>query len=281
MSKRYLTAAVITIVGSLNMPPASAAPRLQAVEQDQFTFSRTNVHERLKAYYAWMNAPWTDDDQPYQRLRSNIDRAMASGQNFAAVSAPYQKGATQNPPDFEAQFAYYYAVYKAVTTPGDDSEAEKNFKLDNFYSSITITPHPHTYNYVRLAFFSELQYLPDSLLIGVGRRLLKHDPKDADVEYALAKALNYGPNATDRAQAMAYQQDLAHRRPNDPRTYRLLADIYYRTAWLNHNQADAERAVAAYQRSLEVAPASHEEQGGIAASIQFIRQLEARWRTGG
>lgn len=262
---------LISAWGLISLPPTAAAPQ---------TPSQIAVGASLKAHYAWMNAPWTEDDRPYQALRDTIERALSSGRKPADVVKQYQTAAAQRPADPLAKFGYYYAADRAENVPNGISNVEA-WKADgDFESSLKKHLLPHTYNFVRLEFFRGVYGASDVHLIGVGRRLLKQDPKDTSVEYALATVLTYSDAPGDFAQAVALQQDLARRFPNSLKTAWLLGDIYYHTAYRTHSLADAERSVAAYQHALDVAPPTPEMRNAVRVTVLFIRNLEARWKAG-
>ena len=267
-----VTLFLISAWGLISLPPPiGAAPA---------TPSQIAVGASLKAHYAWMNAPWTEDDSPYQAVRDTIERVLSSGRKPADVVKQYQTGTTQRPSDPVAKFGYYYAADRAENVPNGISNLEA-WKADgDFNSSVEKHLLPHTYNYARLAFLRNAREVGDIHVIGVGRRLLKQDPQDSSVEYALARVLTYSDTPSDFVQAVTLQKDLARRFPNSPKTAWLLGDIYYHTAYRSHSQADAERSVVAYQHALDVAPPTPEMRNAVRVTVLFIRQLEARWKSG-
>ena len=109
----------------------------------------------LRTYYAWINAPWTGNDQPYKRIRDGIEGAIASGRNPSDLLKQYQASLAKSPKDFQAQFAYYYAAYKVAITPGTGGPFVGLELLGNLSTIIIRSPHPRTYNYARLLFLCD------------------------------------------------------------------------------------------------------------------------------
>ncbi len=264
--------AAVSLLGlGSNLVPVSAAALTP--------FQDAAAKNRWTIYHAWINAPWTADDRPYQALRDTIEQALAGGRKPADVVNDYQKAAKQQPGNALARFGYYYALYQAAIMPNFANQ-EEGQKVGDLYLSIIKSPPPHTYNYSRLAFLCQKYSLNDVNTINIGRRLLKQDPKDTSVEYALATVLAYSDAPADFAQAVALQKDLARRFPDSPKTAWLLGDIYYHTAYRSHSQADAERCIAAYQHVLDVAPPTPETRNNVRVTVLFIRNLETRWKKG-
>lgn len=241
-----------------------------------------NANQRIETYDAWLNAPWTDNDTPYNDLRRAIDSALVNSSHPAVIVQQYEDQFRKSPTDPKALFAYGYASLKAADVPNGIGWAQSQLKLDDLYLPIAaarLRP-PHTYNFVRLGFLAVAD-LNNPARISIGKRLLKHSPDDDEVEYYLARALNFSKVPADRNQAVSYQQDLARRFPNSPRPYRLLGLIYYRTAWLNHSQADADKSIAAYQRAFELSPKTQADRSENDAIIKFIQNLQAQWKQSG
>lgn len=106
----------------------------------------------LRIYYAWINAPWTEDDQPYQRIRDSVDWALSSGQKPPDILKQYQVALAKAPDDYRVQFGYYYAAYKDATAPGANDPNIGLQILGDLFIKLIRRQYPHTYNYARLAF---------------------------------------------------------------------------------------------------------------------------------
>lgn len=271
----YLTLfmAALLITGFL-APPTQAQPGIKPLPASVVAEARAE----LRAYHAWVNARWTDDDGPYQGIRNQIDQALAGGQKPNAIIKKYETVRARKPADAQSLFGLGYICYVAGSLSDVSRDEVQRVQDDLYVAASNKKAHlPHTYNYTRLLFISDSIDLPDPKLKDLGKRLLARDPSDYDVEYHLANDLTFSDEASDRAQAVAYQKDLARRFPNDPRQYRLLGVIYYRVAWLNHNPADVEKCVAAYRRYIDSTSGNREDRARAELNIKFIRNLQAQW----
>lgn len=261
-------------------------PQLAFAQGSKNTFPNwmmADAKKRLLTYYAWLNAPWSDDDAPYSAIRQSIDQALATGQDAHAVYQRYKTQALQAPTDPKAVFGLTYAAYRAKTTPSSSSKTDVDDDLGNLYLLIANKKAslPHTYNYARLAFVSNAEGNADPKMKEIGLRLLQRDPNDHDVEYYVATVLNSSKDPIDRQRAVAYEEDLSRRTPHDPRLYRLLGMIHYNTAYLHHSQIEADQSIMAYQQYLGAAPPDRETEGQIRATIKFIQQVKERWKQEG
>ncbi len=227
--------------------------------------------------YAWFNSPWIDDDRPYQNIRNKIGQALAEGQKPLAVLQRYRTLAQQQPDNPQAIFGYGYAVYKAETLPNGPSEADTFQDSCNVSKMWTTVHGPHTYDYVRLMFLHESLSSPTPDLIAVGRRLLARSPNDYEVEYGLATMASVSLKPTERSQALVYQQDLAQRFPNDPRQYRLAAEIHRAASARTHSNTEAAKSIAAYQQYLVLAP---QFRAKTENDIRLMKELQGMWRNG-
>ena len=206
-----------------------------------------------RTYYAWVNAPWTGDDQPYQRIRDSVDRALAEGQKPPDLLKQYQTAFVKAPRDYQAQFGYYYAAYEAATAPGANDNGIGLQILGNLFITLIKRQYPHTYNYARLAFLCGQHNWIDPQMKPLALRLVRQDPSDYDVKFYTVYTLAASPAPADRALALTYAQDLIRRYPKKPSPYGLLASIHYQ-AWLRtRSPNEAAQAVAGYQQYLQLA----------------------------
>ncbi len=208
----------------------------------------------LRTYYAWINAPWTEDDQPYQRIRDSVDRALADGQKPTDLLKQYQAALVKAPGNYRAQFGYYYAAYKGATAAGASNSNIGLQILGNLFINLIRRQYPHTYNYARLAFLCGQYNWIDPELKAVGLRLVRRDPSDYDVKFYTVSTLGGSPVPADHDLAVAYAQDLIRRYPRKPSVYGLLAFVHYQ-AWLREKDPkEAAQAIAGYQQYLQLAP---------------------------
>lgn len=225
----------------------------------------------LKTYYGWINAPWTEDDQPYQRIRDSVDRALADGHKPPDLLKQYQAALAKAPSDYQAQFGYYYAAYKAATAPGANDPNIGLQILGHLSTALIKSPYPHTYNYARLAFLCGQYNWIDPKMKSLALRLVRRDPNDYDVKFYAVSTLAANPAPADRALAVAYAQDLTQRYPKKPSVYGLLASLHYQ-AWLRtKDRNEAAHAIAGYRQYLQLAPPDFKfrKQAG-----EYIMQLQ-------
>lgn len=220
--------------------------------------ARAQIH----AYDSWCNAPWTGDDRPYQILRTDIEREATDGQKAVALMRKYELELAKEPHDFQAQFAYYYAAYWAVVLPDGLTPREENFRLGNLYLSIARVPHPHTYNYARLAFLCQAHDFPDPDMKDLGLRLVHQDPSDYQVIYntisvlLAASVLLAGDKSSNEAEALTLAESLVNRYPEKPSVYAQLAGVYRQMWFTSKSPAEAKEAIAGYRKYLSLAPAN-------------------------
>ena len=224
---------------------------------DQVAQSRAQSRAMLHTYYAWLNAPWTGDDHPYQRIRANIEQEISSKANPLDLLKKYQKAFEKAPGDPQAQFAYYYAAYQAAISPegGDNAPFTIGIPiLGNLFLVVIRTPPPHTYNYARLAFLCEQYGFIDANLKTVGLRLVQRDPSDHDVKYYTISSLALSPTPADHALALTYAHDLLTNYPNKPSSHGMVASLHYQSWLKTKNKQEAQIAISEFQKYLQLEP---------------------------
>lgn len=255
------TIALMSMILMLPRLAAFAAPPTPAQAQRQ-----------LDTYSSWLNAPWTDNDQPYQRIRLSIDQAISHGANPFNLLKQRQKELEKAPGNFQTQFAYYYTAYQAVTWPKRaDDKGFDVLLLGNLFIAIIRTPHPHTYNYVRLAFLCGEYNFNDPNRKSVGLRLVQRDPNDYDVKYYTTNILVASPLPSDRAIAMKYANDLVTNYPNIASPHAMAGYIHYQSWLRSRNKRDSAEAISQYQQYLLLAPA---KAGFRRQAENFIKQMQ-------
>ena len=237
----------------------------------------------LANYYAWLNAPWTDDDRPYARLRAKIEGSATDDAKAYSLFQTYEAALARDQHNPQVQFADYDAGYLADTLPGglhavvtlsSDPRAEGlRERLWNVSTWVIRTPPPHTYNVARLVFLCSAYGFADPNLRALGLRLVKRDPSDYSVGYYTVTVLlasGFGKSA-DVTRALPLAQDLVRRHPSKPAVYGLLGFAYYNRWTLSKKQADAILATAEFKKYLQVAPpnASYRPQAEA-----FIAQMQ-------
>lgn len=261
----HIRTVLIAGVVFLNSPCGFAQSSINSQPSQKSSATQQALSKQhLEKLYASLNAPWADDDRPYQNIRSSIEKALAQGQSTAALLQQYETPARRQPHDAKALFGWGYAAYWAATAPSTISESQAHQELGDVYLAIGRIQVPHTFNYARLRFLNIACIVPDQELTPIGKRMLQHDPNDYDVKYYLASVLSVSRVPTDRQQSVAYAQDLIRQHPSMPSVYSLLGSIYYEAWHRDKRKEDAEQSVAAYRHYLQLAPPTyHREQAKL------------------
>lgn len=234
---------------------------------------------QLRIAFAWTSQAWTGDDQPYQRIRSEIDQAIAQKKNPDRLMQQYGLLAQKNPADPQAQFRWGCAAFAAAMQPSV-SDIEGTGKLIGPRSALDHAPSPKTYEYNRLRYLMAAYSSPVPHLKALGDRLLRRDPTDDVVLFFQGGILNYSQLPADRQRARAYAENYLRRFPKKPGPYSLLASIHYRDAFLNHSSIDADKAITAYRRYLELEPSNSGTRGEVDYLIQNLQRHKAEWGKG-
>ena len=224
------------------------------------------AHADLARYYTWLNAPWTDDDRPYARLRAKIEGSATDGAKAYSLFQAYEAAVAHDPHNPQVQFADYDAAYMADVLPGGLHTVEslsggpRAIELrdrvgDVFYWAGRDKP-PHTYNVARIVFLCSAYGFADPRLRDLGLRLVKRDPNDYYVKYHTVVVLTAsGPGEpADVTRALSLAQDLVRRYPDKPAVYGILGSVYYNRWTISKRPADAILATAEFQKYLQVAP---------------------------
>lgn len=220
---------------------------------------------------AWLNESWTGNDAPYATLRTQIERAFGTMTPQTLV-AQYTPAAKARPDDPLAQFAWAYAVHKAITSA--------NYTVQNaddvrFAAEVALaeTPFPRTYNFARLRFLITLQSPAGGgyhTLIGTAQRLLKKDANDFPVMMGLI-ALN-SQNSDPAAQEAAYAliQKSIKQYPNKPQVYDMLGGWYYAQYILYHHTRDYHISLDNYQRAMNMYPMTASRRSALPQVMDFL-----------
>jgi len=263
----YLVGVAILLVSIANCAPKTVS----SVHVDVRT--AVNLPQQTLSpikFWDWTTQTWTGNNAPYQRIRTEIDQAIARGEDPQEL-LNQQKGVAQQYSDNpQAQFAWGYVAYKSL--PPWHSEYENGKPQKVAALALAKLQATDNYDYVRLRFLlppdyhtSDLTQLEakERLLDSLGQRLLQYAPNDADVKYRLL-VIDGGildRNASDlvvKKRALQYAQELIQEKPNVSR-YRTLPGGIFTTCWSHTNSAtDARAAIASYQDYLLNAPPNEE-----------------------
>ncbi len=202
--------------------------------------------------YSWTQERWNAKD-PYARIRSTVDAALARQAKPEQLVEQYRLTAKKQPQSSQALFQWAYGSYRysvQVHKLDRRSASQMNLKFAQLRS-------PHSYQYARMRFITEAMLFPSSRLKDLGLRLLKRNPNDVDVSHYMIDMLNLA-KPQERATAFACAQRLVRLAPQRASSHASLGWVYFRSWLLNKNPADADKAVSAYQKYLQLAPPDDE-----------------------
>lgn len=229
--------------------------------------------------WGWAALPWTGDDKPYQKIRGDIDKAPIKGRNPSALISAYKDREEYDSQNSLAVFGWGMARWRAATWPGDYQEDDNN--LIDLPDVLAEAPFPRTYNYARLRFLVQSQVRAMPQLRELGERLVKYDPSDVDAKYQLIRVLRQTQSfqttpLPENVEALKLAQELMTQSPKELRYRQVFANIQgdaYMQSGFKKEYGD--RALAAYEDYLQMAPPDDPERDGIKRAIVSINQNEA------
>jgi len=254
--------------------PLQSAPMPSSMGSTKLTHKEWSDRKKISdalSNNAWLNERWTGNDAPYAALRAQVERAFDTMTPQALV-AQYAPAAKARPNDPIAQFAWGYAVHKAITSA--------NYTVQNaddvrFAAEVALaeTPFPQTYNFARLRFLIALQSPAGGgyhTLIGTAKRLLQKDANDFPVMMGLI-ALN-SQNSDSAAQKAAYAliQKAIKQYPNKPQVYDMLGGWYYAQYILYHHPRDYHLSLDNYQRAMNMYPMTASRRSALPQVMDFL-----------
>lgn len=236
-----------------------------------YIFAQIGQHQRLcfssaQPQFLWLAEHWTSDDKPYQNIQHEIDKVAQQGQLTVNQIEHYRTQRQSDPQNPRTLFRWVYATYQAqqMHPPVRLTQVPEPGAFQYVVS-------PQCYQYTRLRFLTNAEYAPEPQLVTVAKRLLQHEPDDYDVQYYLVKC--YKPWMSDKQKhdALMYAQDLIQKMPNKPSARAALGDIYHACWVVKRDVEDGQKAVAAYQEYLKLAP---ENYAGRAQVQKLIRRIQ-------
>ena len=93
-------------------------------------------------------------------------------------------------------------------------------------------------------------------LAKLGVELASKDAKDYDVRYYACKLLKPDLRADEKQIGVKLCQEMAKIAPDRPSLHSMWGSIYFRSWLKSHSKSDADKAIAAYQKFLQLAPAT-------------------------
>lgn len=214
----------------------------------------------VKPYSGWASDPWTGDDAPYERIEHDADEALKNGGTVGNLLEQYSLQAQQKPTDPQAQFQWSYLAREVILAQPHRSDWELDSQ-EVISVLLARAVSPKTYSYDRLRFLEARQ---DPNVTELGERLLKRDPNDVSVKYALIndysglfseksqKSHTVDPKLKQRALVLA--QQIIHVEPLNPDYHVALAGVYVSSFEDHKNADDAAAAIAAYEDYFKLVP---------------------------
>jgi hypothetical protein len=215
---------------------------------------------------SWVTEKWNGNEKPYAAARESVDNDFSSGRITVSYLSDLKATWSQDERDPLKLFRWAYARYKAQgvhpAIPPTPIPAEGDFNE---------VPSPHTYEYARVRFLSEISLRRRRELMGVGKRLLARNPNDFDVEFALSRCFGESLSAEEKQSALTYSDHLISKYPDKPSVYTVKADVYF-GYWIDHrNKQDARDAIYWYQQYLQRAPANYEWRAQAQKNITLLQ----------
>lgn len=226
--------------------------------------------------WGWASQEWTGDERPYRQARAELERRAASGQLTDAALRNYRASAQAQPTDPLASFRWGFAAYQAAKLA--PRYHDRSRILAGVELALQRAPSPRTYQFARLRFLIEGRDFPYPQLRPLGERLVRRDPDDVDVKHHFLKYLNVSRSPAEKERALAYARDLIRLAPQDPRSHFALGQVWMRIWNQSKSRSDADKAVAAYRKSLELEPPGRESRETIEQLIRLIQKEQTQRR---
>ncbi len=202
----------------------------------------------------WTEEVWTGNEAPYTKIRLEIENLNNANQKLPAMIEETGDKAQKDVNNSLLGYRWAYLCYKAATL--DLKEGESQLPLAS--RAISISVSPKVYEYSRLRFLINVRSFPSSQFRSLGERLVKRDPNDYDVKFYMLKLLTPGLSTEDKKLAVGYAQDLIRMWPNSTSAHSGLGGVYYRSWLVSKSKSDADNAIQAYEKYLQIAPPNHE-----------------------
>jgi tetratricopeptide (TPR) repeat protein len=223
--------------------------------------------------WKWTREAWTGDEKPYLRIRQQIDRLIAQGNNPEELAKKYKTQAKSwmKPLD---QYRWSYAAYEAARKVNFKGQARRLQDIQDALQEAAFANPPRSYEYARLRFLSMVRLAPYNKLKVVGKRLVDENPKDYEVRFFYVAVLDAGLSIQDEKESLQHANALIKALPKKPTVYSLMGEVYYKIWLRTSNPSDADKAIAYYKKFMAMAPKDHAFQEGARKQIFFIRKLQ-------
>jgi hypothetical protein len=203
-------------------------------------------------WFSWTKKPWTGDNTPYHAARVQIEHALNTPGELGKLEAQYERAWRAKPSDPLAFYCWGYSKYLQVL--GNQSGAPLHAELAPVEEAFEKVPSPHTRDFDRLRYLVEEYFVPHAEATPIAQRLLKEDPNDYTVGYALASAYLDVYYPARIKEALAICEHLKQIKPKEASTYATIGFAYVLWYARDQNPANARAIVANYKKYLELAP---------------------------
>lgn len=230
--------------------------------------------------WAWTTEEWTGNNLPYRDSRVLIDRIGNNAPRLQKLLEEYEAAAAKKPFDPLAQYRWGYSVYQAATGKVlRSSETRANIEI--VAAALEKAPSPHVYEYARLRFLIEMWQYPKFEHLTIGKRLVKRDATDRSVKYFLTRILAWSRLPGDKQQALVYARELLTVNPQKASYHSLLGGVYLNLWHESRKREYAEKAIASYNKYLELAPLNDGWRVQAKQLIQMAKDNLAKQKTKG
>jgi len=223
-----------------------------------------------KDWTAWTSQKWDKDDQSYLKIQAEIEQLIEQGKLTPEELAKYKVIGEQTLSNPQIVFRWAYAAERLAAST-DKSKDKLTFR-DGVSQALLKAPFPDTYSYARIRFLSQMKsnhFIND--IKAAGERLLLHNPNDYEVKYNMTRILSWSPEPEQQVKAFEYAQDLVKLRPFYPSSHAILGARYLDRWRQIGSQIDANKAIAAYQKYLELASANADFRDSAQHTIKMIQ----------
>lgn len=166
-----------------------------------------------------------------------------------------------------AQFGWALAAYRRVQIERTLTDGPVPITIEGLVRASA----PESYQYARMRFLAiRVTDIPAVKLVGLGKRLLRRNPKDRDVIYYIVPILNYRA-PKERAYALSLANSLVRANSKVAAAYIALANANF-YAWLaTGNKAYGEQAITAYRKHMSMTKVDEIGKRQIARVVKRIR----------
>jgi len=214
---------------------------------------------------------WTENDNPYARIRTDVEKSLASARQPISITDQYRSTAKETVENPENLFRWGYATWILGKRVGNQEARERLYEVRRYLQMAS--PTPNTYNYVRLRFLIECRLFPGyNALDEIGARLVKKNQLDYDVKRRYVSVLKWSKSSSDRNTALKYAHEMLNSDPNSAEFLAVLGDVYTARWYADKNPDDARSAIPYLQKSIKGARSNSDWPAIAQRSIIMLRE---------